>query len=115
MRRRVAALAALAAMGLGAGCLQDTGGADEERPPVVHTVTIEASAFQPAVVTARPGDRVTWVNKDFFPHTTTANGTFDSGPLQPGASWTFTVAAVGTTDYICLLHPSMTGTLRVEE
>jgi plastocyanin len=83
--------------------------------PVVHTVTIEGSAFNPAIVTARVGDSVVWVNKDFFPHTATGqDGAFDSGMLMPEASWTFTAAERGTLDYTCTYHPTMRGTVRVE-
>lgn len=82
--------------------------------PVVHTVTIEGSAFTPSVVTARVGDSVVWINKDFFPHTATGpDGVFDSGMLMPEASWTFTITASGTVDYTCTYHPTMKGTLRV--
>lgn len=84
--------------------------------PVVHTVTIEGSAFSPAVVTAHVGDRVVWINKDFFPHTATGpDGTFDSGLLSPDASWTLTIETRGTIDYICTYHPTMHGTLQVED
>ena len=83
--------------------------------PRVHTVTIEGSAFIPAIVTARVGDRVVWVNKDFFPHTATAADTFDSGSLDPGASWTLTIATHEPVDYTCTFHPTMRGTLRVVE
>jgi plastocyanin len=83
--------------------------------PVVHTVTIEGSAFNPAIVTARAGDRVVWINEDFFPHTATGqNGAFDSGMLMPGGSWTFTVAERGTLDYTCTYHPTMRGKVRAE-
>ena len=83
--------------------------------PVVHTVTIEGSAFSPAIVAARVGDSVVWINKDFFPHTATGqDGAFDSGMLMPEASWTFRLAERGTLDYMCTYHPTMRGTLRVE-
>ena len=109
------ALAALAMMGLGMACGQTTGEAADSRPPVAHTVTMEASAFSPADFTARPGDTVTFTNKDFFPHTATAADVFDSGALQPGASWTLTVGGdAESISYLCLLHPTMTGTIRVE-
>jgi len=83
--------------------------------PVTHTVTMEAVAFTPAVVTVKAGDSIVWINKDPFPHTVTAKSAgFDSQPIQPDRSWTLTPSARGELAYVCSLHPTMTGTIRVE-
>ena len=82
--------------------------------PVKHTVTIEAVAFKPDVVEARPGDSVVWINNDPFPHTVTASGKFDSKEIKPGESWTYKVQQSGEMSYICTLHPTMKATLRVD-
>jgi plastocyanin len=84
-------------------------------PPVTHTVAIDGTQFQPADVAIKPGDSVTWVNKDPFPHTATApGGAFDSKEIAPGASWTFTAKAKGDLAYACTLHPTMKGIVRVQ-
>jgi plastocyanin len=84
--------------------------------PVTHTVTIDATRYQPARLTVHVGDTIVWVNKDLIPHTATAKaGTFDSKVVAPGASWRVTVKAKGATDYACLFHPTMTGRLEVGE
>lgn len=89
--------------------------AKDMRAPATHAVTMEGTAFRPAVVTVRVGDRIVWRNKDFFPHTaTTPAGAFDSGLIAAGASWTFTPDAPGVFDYTCTYHPTMTATVRVE-
>lgn len=82
--------------------------------PVKHTVTIEAVAFQPDVVEVKRGEAVVWVNKDPFPHTVTASGTFDSKEIKPGESWSYKVQQSGDLPYICSLHPTMKATLRVK-
>ena len=47
--------------------------------PVTHTVTIDATRYQPARLVVHAGDTVVWVNKDVIPHTATAKGGgFDS-------------------------------------
>ena len=80
-----------------------------------HTVVIDGTAFAPARVTVQRGDRITWVNKDPFPHTATSAGNFDSGAIQPDQSWTFTPKSKGDFPYICSYHPTiMKGTLRVQ-
>ena len=84
-------------------------------PPVTHTVTIDGSQFVPSSLTVHPGDVVVWVNKDPFPHTATSDaGRFDSHEIAPNQSWTFKPSAKGTFAYICTLHVTMKGTLRVE-
>jgi plastocyanin len=83
--------------------------------PASHTVVIEASHFEPDTLTVHVGDKITWVNKDPFPHTATSAGNFDSAAIQPDQSWTFTAKSKGDFDYICSFHPTaMKGTLRVQ-
>ena len=79
-----------------------------------HTVVIDGTAFAPARVTMQRGDRITWVNKDPFPHTATAKKTFDSGSIAAGASWTWVADKRGTFDYVCTLHPTMKAQLVVQ-
>ena len=80
---------------------------------MTHTVVMEAVSFQPGVLTLRSGDSVVWRNADPFPHTVTAAG-FDSGIIAPGRSWTYTPKTRGEVSYVCALHVTMKGTLRVQ-
>ena len=58
---------------------------------------------------------VTWVNNDDAPHTVTANdGSFNSGNLDPGQSWSFTFTDPGTYTYHCSYHSWMEGTVIVK-
>ncbi len=85
--------------------------------PTTHAVTIENMAFAPATLRIQLGDEVNFKNSDLVPHTVTAkrSGGFDSGILPAGASWSLRPAAVGVLDYVCTLHPTMTGTIVVEQ
>ena len=83
-------------------------------PPARHTVTIENMTFQPATLTVKKGDSVTFVNKDIFPHSATAAGQFDSKAIEPNKQWTYRAAKAGEFAYICTLHPNMKGMLKVE-
>jgi len=103
-----AAAAVLAAAALTIGSASCSPG------PTTHTVTIDATRFQPADLRVRVGDTVIWVNKDLFPHTATAGGVFDSGSIAPDRSWQYTVTASGVTDYDCTFHPTMKGRLLAE-
>jgi plastocyanin len=89
--------------------------AADARKPATHTVTIEGTRFQPEELKIQAGDAVVWVNNDFFPHTATSEaGGFDSKVIRAGKSWKATVTKEGELAYVCTLHPSMKGTLRVE-
>jgi plastocyanin len=86
----------------------------EARGPATHTVTIDASSYQPATLTVRVGDSIVWVNKDLLVHTaTTQPGGFDSQAIAPGKSWKYTAKTEGEIAYSCTFHPAMKGTIRV--
>jgi len=80
------------------------------------TVSIQDFSFSPAQMTVAPGTTVTWTNKGPSPHTTTADdGTWDSGKLQQGEDFSFTLDKPGTYTYHCSIHPEMTATIKVSE
>jgi plastocyanin len=86
--------------------------ASSARPARQLTVAIAGMKFVPATLAVRPGDRVTWVNKDLVPHTVTArDGRFDSRTIAAGASFTWTASGGGPVAYACLYHPTMVATL----
>ena len=79
------------------------------------TVEIVDLAFSPDAITVAVGTTVVWTNTGAVPHTVTAaDGTFDSGVLDPGASFAHTFTEPGTYAYQCALHPQMQGTVVVE-
>ncbi|NML17586.1 cupredoxin domain-containing protein [Azohydromonas caseinilytica] len=100
-------------MVLGAAWLVCPGLADAA--PATHTVVIEDMQFKPATLAVRRGDRVAWVNRDLVPHTVTAPGMLDSGPIAAGATWSAVVGHPGRLRYLCSLHPTMNATLSVED
>ena len=113
MRRVLQALVALACA---AGLVHAGGGAAiaAAAKPATHTVVIEAVAYAPAALTVNRGDTVVWVNKDPFPHTVTAKGSFDSHDIAAGKSWKYVARKAGEYPYICTFHPNMKGTLTVK-
>jgi len=107
-RTRRVALACLAA-----GCVLAAGGG-APACAAHHTVTIDGVKYVPETLTVKRGDTVTWVNKDPFPHTVTAQGRFDSRSIAAGGKWRYVARQSGTYDYICTFHPDMKGSLNVE-
>jgi plastocyanin len=76
--------------------------------------TIADLAFQPATIEIDAGASVTWTNEDSVPHTVTARtDDFNSGVMQQGDTYSQTFDELGTYDYFCAIHPSMTGTVTV--
>lgn len=77
----------------------------------LENVVIENFAFTPSDITIEVGEIVKWTNSDTAPHTVTSvgGGGLASGNLQPGQSYQKTFTEVGTFDYQCTIHPSMTG------
>ena len=77
-------------------------------------VSIVDFAFEPASLEVATGTTVTWTNNGQARHTATADdGTFDSGRLQSGETFSFTFNTPGTFAYHCEIHPEMTGTIVV--
>jgi plastocyanin len=72
--------------------------------------------FDPAALTVNVGEMITWTNTGAVLHTVTADdgSTFDSGNLNPKATFTFTPRQAGTIAYHCTLHPWMKGTITVQ-
>jgi plastocyanin len=82
---------------------------------ITHRVVIDGSQFVPRTLTVKAGDSIEWVNEDPFPHTATSKtGRFDSHEIASKRSWTYKAAAKGEFAYVCDLHRTMTGTLRVQ-
>jgi plastocyanin len=78
------------------------------------TATIQNFAFHPATVNVKAGQKVTWTNDDSTTHTVTADdGSFDSGDLSPGKTFSSTLAKSGTIKYHCSIHSFMHGTVSV--
>lgn len=69
--------------------------------------------YQPRSRTVEVGSTVSWINNGQLPHTVTAAGQFDSGFMMAGDTWSRTFNTPGTFNYVCTLHPEMTGTIIV--
>jgi LPXTG-motif cell wall-anchored protein len=77
-------------------------------------VTIADFAFASPSTTVRIGQTLTWTNRGPSSHTATAgDGSFDTGVLRKGASASHRFTRAGTFTYMCTIHPSMKGSVRV--
>ena len=117
--RRLSYLVALSTLALlvfmpTAGAWQNQQGVLRTSTPQAWSVSIEDFYFEPSGAAIQPGDTITWTNNGNHPHTVTADdGSFDSGTLQPGKSFSHTFWNPATVPYHCSIHPLMTGSVSV--
>ncbi len=80
-----------------------------------NSVSIANFAFSSNDITVAKGTTVTWKNNDGVTHTVTADdGSFDSGSIPSGSSYTHTFSTTGTFSYHCSIHTTMTGKVTVQ-
>jgi plastocyanin len=73
------------------------------------------TAYAPNPLTVAVGGTVTWMNNDNTSHTSTgSNGTWDSGTIGPGRTFSRTFTSAGSFPYHCAIHPGMVGTVVVQ-
>jgi plastocyanin len=79
------------------------------------TVEMVERCFNPTVIRVKPGDKVTFVNRDQVQHTVTGTSFRFGSPdtLEPGQSATFKFVTNGVYAYSCIFHPGMTGAVVV--
>jgi amicyanin len=88
--------------------------ADAPVPQGGTAVSISDFKFNPATLTVPVGTTVTWTNQDEEPHTIAAkDGSFHSPGMDTHGTYSFTFSTPGSYDYICSIHPFMTGTVVV--
>lgn len=93
-------------------------GGDDGSGPDDDVRTIEmrtGNSFAPANLSIEAGTTVRWVNEDAIAHNTTSStaGLWNSGNLQPDATFQRTFNDSGSFPYTCTIHPGMSGTITV--
>jgi len=82
---------------------------------VMGASILSSTAYSPNPVAIAVGGAVTWTNNDTVTHTSTADGgTWNSGSIAPGGTFTRTFTTAGTFAYHCSIHPGMVGTVTVQ-
>jgi LPXTG-motif cell wall-anchored protein len=82
-------------------------------PRAAETKNVSAKDFQfePKEITVNVGDTITWKNDGASPHTVDADdGSFDSGKLDPGQTFSHTFDKAGKVAYYCEFHGAKGGT-----
>ena len=140
MKRWLALLIACLALGLVAvGCGDDDdddsggGSAETTEQPATETEAAGGGAagpnvevgmkdiqFDPKDVTVAKGGTITWTNNESVPHDVTKEDgpgpDFSSGKgnLNQGDTYKQTFDTAGKINYVCTIHPNMTGAVTVQ-
>jgi plastocyanin len=136
MGRLVVVLGAVCALGLTA-CSSDEGGgatgsgtgstgtngngacADLTGEGSTFTITISDFAFAPNCFTASASQGISIENQDAADHTFTVTGTDIDVPIAAGQTFNGEpisgAVSPGTYDFLCTLHPTMTGQVTIVE
>jgi plastocyanin len=111
---------ALVILGL-AACGGDNGGEEqgassEACPDGSVVIAMVDLKFDPEDATADAGQEVCWVNEETIDHNAVDEETdkFRSELFGKGETFTTTIDEPGTINYVCTVHPGMTGTLTIE-
>lgn len=117
MRKSTLGMMVGALVGVLAAPSADASGGGACPPPITNgsatKSTIKNYCFEPTVLYVKPGDTVTWVNRDPATHTVTgANRAWGSYKnLKVDASVTYRFNRPGVYPYYCVLHVGMVGTV----
>jgi plastocyanin len=132
MRRLLPLLVAAALLGWGCGGDDEDGPAAAPEPEATQAgggadgageggggavvVTMRDIRFDPQSVTVEAGQTVRWVNEDDVGHDAdaTSGADFESDLFGKGGTFEWVAEGSGTIEYVCSVHPGMTGTITVE-
>ena len=79
-------------------------------------IVMKGFQFDPNEATVKVGQSVTWRNEDSEKHDAfSEKDGLDTDDIGQNGTTTFQPDKAGTIEYICSIHPSMKGTLTVEE
>lgn len=94
-------------------CRRDNAGEVPANP--VNSVLISNFSFATSNLQVQVGTTVTWTNNDNATHTVTADdGSFNSGDLAHGNTYSHTFTTAGAVHYHCKYHSMMIAIVTVQ-
>jgi plastocyanin len=84
------------------------------------SVSLKNIQFSPKTLSVAKGATVTWTNDDSVNHDVTKTGgpgpkfSSGSGNMAQGDTYKQKLTTAGTIQYVCTVHPGMTGTITVK-
>ncbi|MFH2105859.1 MAG: cupredoxin domain-containing protein [Candidatus Micrarchaeota archaeon] len=81
-----------------------------------YQVAVKDYAYEPAEITIKTGDTITWTNKAQYPRSATdGTASFSTGTIAVGKTSSITFNKVGSYEYYSANYPNMKGKIIVEE
>jgi|GEM_PF-3472130 len=97
--------AALCLFPLGTNVFADSSSSAATTAVQNQNINIQDNFFSPTTLSVPVGTTVVWTNNGTMMHTVTAdNGSFDSGDIMPGGTFSETFNTIGTIAYFCRHH-----------
>ena len=87
---------------------------DEDGSSTTNAVSIANGAFNPSTLTIAVGETVTWSLTNGTHTVVSDDGSWQSGSLSTGGTFTHQFDTAGEFGYKCGIHSSMTGTIIVQ-
>ncbi|MDO5370955.1 amicyanin [Paracoccus sp. (in: a-proteobacteria)] len=100
--------------------LTEAPAAAAEAPTDAVIVNIAKMKYEPAEVTIKPGQTVTWINTEAMPHNVAfkagavGDAKMDGAMMKKEQSYSITFNEAGSYDYHCTPHPFMKAKVIVE-
>jgi plastocyanin len=116
MRIGLLALTSLAVLGCSSSPTSNNPPPDSDVTIISGASAAGSGAFSPNPFTISLASQtsVKWGNADGITHNVTASdGTFSSGNISSGGTFSHTFTTAGTYAYRCTIHPSMVGSVVV--
>lgn len=114
MRTALFVLTSLSILGCSSSPTSNTAGSDVTIISGASSAGSGAFSPNPFTISLASKTTVQWGNADGMTHTVVSDdGSFSSGNLSSGNTFTHTFSSTGTFTYRCSIHPSMVGTIVV--
>lgn len=99
---------------IGVNTIDTTGGLGGTTNPLLASVSVNNNSFSPNLVNLARGGTVVWLWADTTSlHDVTFNDPLLSSATKNSGSHTITFQSSGTFNYVCTVHPGMTGSIVV--
>ncbi len=109
-------LSLILSAGIGAKAKKGDSEKKDKSAENAHNVSIKSQKFEPATITVKPGETVTWKNDDDHDHAVVASDdSFKSGNLSHGETFEQKFETKGKFKYTCSYHPREKGTVVVTD
>lgn len=93
--------------------LSNSANPTDKEATTTNNISIKNFSFNPQTLIVKTGTTVTWTNNDSTIHSVKSS-LFNSAGLSTDDTFKYTFNTIGTFNYNCGIHPTMTGMIIVQ-